>query len=252
MRRQVLAFVLLGLLTVSAGCTGIFGPGSVDEEALSQDFQYDWDTDAKVTINVTGEEYHAVYDLQNRSQLVVNTRDFTGEQPLDVAALQYRYPNGTVTKIPASAVEKRRESTVITLPAREGKVAFTAPAGGKQVRVPTFVEGSYEMILPPNMRVDAPVLSQIRPGADERTIENSRVHIYWDNVEANAVSVSYYLARDLWIFGGVIALLVLVGAGGLGYYVLQIRQLERRREEVGLDVENDGGDGGGGGPPGTG
>jgi len=236
MRRQLLALVLLGLLTVSAGCTGIFGPGQVDEEALSEDYQYDWDTTEKVTINVTGEEYHAVYDLQNRSQLVVNTRDFTGDQPLDIAALQYQYPNGTVTKIPASQVEKKRESTVITLPAREGKVAFSAPAGGKQVRVPTFVEGSYEVILPQGMRVDAPVLSQVRPGADGQTIENGRVHLRWDDVEAEAVSVNYYLARDLWIFGGIIALFLLVGAGGVGYYVLQIRRLERRREESGLDM----------------
>lgn len=238
MRRQLLAFVLLGLLTMSAGCTGLFGPGGVDEERLTQEFDYDWNTDAKVTINVTGEQYHAVYDLKNRSRLVVNTRDFTGDQPLSVAALQYRYPNGTVTQIPASQVERKQEQTVISLPARRGKVAFTAPAGGKQVRVPTFVDGSYEVILPENMRVDAPILSQVRPGADSQAIKNSRVHIRWENVEADAVRVSYYLARDLWIFGGVLALFVLVGIGGLAYYVLQIRQLEQRREETGLDMDD--------------
>lgn len=238
MRRQLLAFVLLGLLTMSAGCTGLFGPGGVDEERLTQEFDYDWNTDAKVTINVTGEQYHAVYDLKNRSRLVVNTRDFTGDQPLSVAALQYRYPNGTVTQIPASQVERKQEQTVISLPARRGKVAFTAPAGSKQVRVPTFVDGSYEVILPENMRVDAPILSQVRPGADSQVIENSRVHIRWENVEADAVRVSYYLARDLWIFGGVLALFVLVGISGLAYYVLQIRQLEQRREETGLDMDD--------------
>lgn len=238
MRRQLLALVLLGLLTVSAGCTGLFGAGEVDEERLAQEFEYDWDTERKVTINVTGEQYHAVYDLENRSRLVVNTRDFTGDQPLDVAALKYRYPNGTVTRIPASQVEKRQEETVITLPAREGKVAFSAPAGGKQVRVPTFVDGSYEVILPENMRVDVPILSQVRPSADTQRIENGRVHLLWEDVEADSVSVSYYLARDLWIFGGVLALFLLVGIGGVAYYVLQIRQLERQREETGLDVDD--------------
>ena len=238
MRRQILGLVLLGLMTMSAGCAGVFGPGQVNEEAISEDYQYDWDTEQKVTVNVTGEEYHAIYDLRNRSQLVVNSRDFTGDQPLAVSALQYRYPNGTVTKIPASQVEKKRESTVISLPAREGKVAFSAPAGSKQVRVPTFVDGSYEVILPRGMRVGVPVLSQVRPGADSRTRENGRVHLRWENVEASAVSVSYYLARDLWIFGGVLALFLLVGLGGLGYYVLQIRQLEERREETGLDMGN--------------
>jgi uncharacterized protein HemX len=48
--------------------------------------------------------------------------------------------------------------------------------------------------------------------------------------------VSYYLARDLWIFGGVLALFLLVGIGGVAYYLLQIRQLERQREETGLDM----------------
>jgi hypothetical protein len=236
MRRQLLALVLLGLLTVSAGCTGLFGSGQVDEERLAQEFEYDWDTDRKVTINVTGEQYHAVYDLENRSRLVVNTRDFTGDQPLSVAALKYRYPNGTVTRIPASQVEKKQEKTVISLPVREGKVAFSAPAGDKQVRVPTFVDGSYEVILPENMRVGVPILSQVRPGADEQRIENGRVHLLWEDVEAESVNVSYYLARDLWIFGGVLALFLLVGLGGVAYYVLQIRQLEQRREETGLDM----------------
>jgi hypothetical protein len=241
MRRQALALVLFGLLAVSAGCTGVFGPDQVDEEQVSEDYQYNWNTTQKVTINVTGDQYRAVYDLQNRSELVVYTRDFTGEQPLPVSSLQYQYPNGTVTRIPAAQVENRQEDTVISLPARRGKVAFSAPtASGKQVTVPTFVTGSYEVILPQGMRASVPVLSQIRPGADTRTIENGQVHIRWEDVEANTVSVSYYLGRDIWIFGGVIVLLLLIGGGGLAYYVLQIRQLEDRRAESGLDIDNRG------------
>jgi uncharacterized protein HemX len=49
--------------------------------------------------------------------------------------------------------------------------------------------------------------------------------------------VRYYLQRDLYLFGGLLALMLVVGAGGAGYYYLQIRETVRRREEVGLDVD---------------
>ncbi|MEF8908480.1 MAG: DUF5803 family protein, partial [Haloarculaceae archaeon] len=49
--------------------------------------------------------------------------------------------------------------------------------------------------------------------------------------------VRYYLQRDLWIFGGIAVVSVTLGIGGLVYYLRQIRQLEEKREELGLDVD---------------
>lgn len=249
MNRQALALVFVGLFAVSAGCLGAFGPGNVDEEALAEEHSYDWDTDAQVTINVTGGQYHAVYDIRNRSELAVYTRDGLGtERPLELSALQFQYPNGTVTGIAASRVETTRDRTVIDLPTRKGKLAFTAPTPGqKRFSTPTYIEGSYEVILPPNMRVDFVPLAQVQPNGYRTELQGDRVHIHWDDVESDAVVVSYYLQRDLWIFAGIIALLVVIGAGGLAYYVFQIRQLEQRRKEAGLNVDT--GDDGGRGPP---
>ena len=250
MKRQALALVLAGLFAVSAGCTGAFGSGSVDEEALAEDYEYDWDTDAQVTINVTGGQYHAIYDIRNRSELAVYTRDELGtERPLELSALRFRYPNGTVTQIPASRVETTRDRAVIDLPTREGKLAFSAPtAGTKRFSTPTYIEGSYEVLIPPNMRVDVVPLAQVQPDGYRTELQGDRVHIYWEDVESDTMVVRYYFQRDLWIFAGIIALLVLIGTGGVAYYLLQIRRLERRREEVGLDVDT-GDDGGGRGPP---
>ena len=57
---------------------------------------------------------------------------------------------------------------------------------------------------------------------------------------ADNVVVRYYLARDLKIFAGVIGAGLLAALLGLGYFRLQIRQLEREREEMGLNVDTDG------------
>jgi len=202
----------------------------------------------------------------------VYTRDALGtDQPLDVEALRFRYPNGTVlryasegddvelvreypngTTEPAAselAVEKTRRRTVIYIPTnRSGQVAFTTPKNGKRVGTPTFVRGSYEMVLPPETRVDIPVLAQVQPPQDDMETVDGRVHIVWNNVDrARSVVVRYYLQRDLLIFGALLAGLTIMGAIGAGYYWLQIRETVRRREEVGLDVDVEDDDSGG--PP---
>jgi hypothetical protein len=64
--------------------------------------------------------------------------------------------------------------------------------------------------------------------------------------------IRYYLARDLTIFAGVIGAGILIALLGLGYFRLQIRQLEREREEMGLNVDTDGDEFDQGPPPGMG
>ena len=75
------------------------------------------------------------------------------------------------------------------------------------------------------------------------------MHLEFDELD-RTLNIQWYLARDLWLFAGLIGLLGVVGAGGVGYYLYQIRQLEREREDLGLDVtdEDDGRDP----PPGMG
>ncbi|MFB6163837.1 MAG: DUF5803 family protein [Haloarculaceae archaeon] len=249
-RRLVLAVVGLGLLAATAGCSSLLGGGQPDYAKLNQSASYDWNTTANATVNVTKNRYVAVYDLGNRSKIELYQRDALGtESPLDVRALKFRYPNGTVTNLSKDAVEQTRKRLVVTLPSEDGKLAYTAPRTGKGFTTQTFVSGSYVVTLPPGARVGVPILGTVKPGGYHTTQLDDRVTITWPSVEADAVSVRWYLQRDLWLFGGLLAIALVLGGGGALYYLRQIRQLERRREETGVDVGDDSGDGG---PPGTG
>lgn len=274
--KRLLAFGLLAVLAASAGCSTVFGPGSFDEETLAGEanttYEYNWTTNRTALLTLEKGSYTAVYAVSNRTtgnregnySFEVYTRDALGtEQPLQIEALRFRHQNGTIlrydrrgdgihlvraypngTTVAASgglAIEKTRKRTVIYIPTnRSGKIAFTAPKNGKQVATPTFVRGSYEMILPAEGRIDLPVLAKIQPQQDSVAMTDGRVHVVWTNVErARSVVVRYYLRRDLLIFGALFAVLVVVGSIGAGYYWLQIRETVRRREEVGLDVETE-------------
>lgn len=286
--RRLIALGLLAVLAASAGCSTVLGPGSFDNATLAGEedrtYQYNWSTNRTALLDLGKTSYAAVYAVGNRTTgttegdytFEVYTRDALGsEQPLAIEALRFRYENGTVLrysrrngsillvrKYPNGtteaadgglAVDKTRKRTVIDIPTnRTGQVAFTAPKTGKRVATPTFVHGSYEMILPEQGRVDIPVLAQVQPRQNSvRTIDN-RVHIVWPNVDrARSVVVRYYLERDLLIFGALLVGLLVIGSIGAGYYWLQIRETVKRREEVGLDVETDDDDGPGP-PPGMG
>lgn len=285
--RRLLGLGLLVVLAASAGCSTVFGPGSFDRATLAGDanttYAYDWTTNRTAFLALNEGSYTAVYAVSNRTtgnmegnySIELYTRDALGtEQPLPIEAVRFRYANGTVlryaqpdrdvrllkvypngTTVPADgglAVEKTRKRTVVYIPTnRSGKLAYTAPKNGKRVSTPTFVRGSYEMILPEKARVGIPVLAQVQPPQDEVTMIDNRVHIVWTEVtRARAVIVRYYLERDLLIFGSLVVALVILGSIGTGYYWLQIRETVRRREEVGLDVETD--DDGRDPPPGMG
>jgi len=255
-RRLVLAVGLVALLAGLAGCTSFFGPGQPDPDELSANASYDWDTNATTTYNISRGSYTAVVEIENRSSLVIYQRDELGtDQPLTPRGLQFRYENGTVITTngtgssPLSA-ETEGQRTNITLPGTAGQVAFSANRpNAKRFATPVFVEGSHEIILPPRTRVGIPLLSQVSPGADSTDVPNNRMVIHWNDVQRGPVVVRYYLQRDILLFGGIGSVLAVVGILGALYYYRQIRSLEKRREEIGLDVETEDDDLGDDGPP---
>ena len=254
-RRLLLAFGAVALLALTAGCSGVFGGDQFSEKRLEGDdtASYEWNTSSDVNINVTSGQYQAIYSFENRTQLKIFERESLGEKtPVEVNTVRFRYPNGTVVTLGQDAVQKKDSRTVFTLPAENGKLAYTAPHRGKSFSTPTYVEGSYEVVLPTGMRVGNPILSQVRPNADDKTQIDGRVHLKWADVTADSVVVRYYLARDLKIFAGVIGAGLLIVLLGLGYFRLQIRQLEQKREEMGLNVDTDGDEFDQGPPPGMG
>ncbi|MFC7045440.1 DUF5803 family protein [Halobacteriaceae archaeon GCM10025711] len=235
-RRLLVGLALLAALVALAGCTG----GTVDEQALAENATYDWNTSADATFDVGGDRsYQAVYTVDGQEEIAVYFEDgFTGKQPVPISALKFRYPNGTVANASAMEVSETNDEVVIGLPSDQGQVAYTTRTDTKSFRTPALVNGTYEVVLPPGMRVGVPILSDVKPGGYEAAVEaDGRTHVRWDQIEEGDVVVRYYLQRDLYLFGGGIAALALIAVAGLVYFRLQIRRLERQRADAGLDLE---------------
>lgn len=254
-RRLLLGGLLVLALAMSAGCTGMFGSGSIDQERLNAPADYDWSApETDVYVDVTGEQYQAIYTVSNRSSIAVyEFAEFGEERPVDVSSVQFRYRNGTVVTVAntsALSVERRDSRTVVSIPSEPGRLAYTAPtAGGGNVQIPTAIDGgSYEIVLPPRMRVGNPLLGTANPGNFESEIVDDRLHMTWRDVSAERISVRYYLVRDMWIFLGLIGVVGLVGLGLIGYAWIQIRGLVKKRERLGLNVDVSDDDSGGGPP----
>lgn len=238
-RRLLLASALLAVLTLSAGCMGFFGSDEFSQEQLNRDANYNWNTSSNVTVTVNDDNYRSVYNISNRSTLELHKTEALGEEePVEVSAVKFRYPNGTVVNASAMEFEKTGSKTVIKLPAENGQLAFTAPNDGlRTFEMQTSVHGSYEVVLPEGMRMGNFLLGDARPNPSSTELVDNRVHIYWDDVTADVITVQYYLARDLLIFGGLLAVLAVVAAVGLGYLWLQVKELSEKRDELGLNVD---------------
>lgn len=269
-RRLLLGSLALVGLVALAGCSSFLGPGQASPADLAAGESYDWDTNRTAYLEVNENNVTAVYAVANRTTGTLDDadptielygRDTLGvEQPEQVSAVQFRYPNGTLVAFEERdgeavavvtyangtsrdapelmTVNRTRERTVIGLPANEtGRLGVTVPKNGKQVASPAYVQGSYEVVLPRNAEVGVPLLAQVRPGADSRPVIDGRVHLRWDDLTAGTLSVRYYLSRDLLLFGGLAIGGTLIGLVGLAYYALQLRETRRKRDEVGLDID---------------
>lgn len=245
--RRTLALFALVVLVVSSGCLSFITGGGVSDERLDQEPEepYVWDADTDVHVTVSDHAtFQAVYNLSaaEGNRLELYRRDALGTQtPLQIRALRYRYPNGTV--INGSQIDDRggtldsqREQLVVEPPAQGGQLAFSADSTPKRFALPTYVDGSYTVVLPEDRRVGVPLFGRISPGADEVTTEDGLVHIRWESLSSRNLVVQYYIQRDLQIFAVAAGVLSIVGLVGLAYYRRQLEALREKREELGLDV----------------
>ncbi len=257
-RRYLLAAGLLAFLIASAGCTGVFGgqnpvPKQQLDAAPSQ--PYNWTSNASAYILVTQHsKFEVVYDLnaaklQNGTIKFSRQDTFGGQNPLNVQMVRYRYPNGTVINGSqfsdhGGSVTQSRDAVSVTIPSdhpkgKPGQLAFTSDTSPKRFSLPTFVKGSYEVVLPPDRRVNLPIISSIQPSGYTVSSpdDQGRTHIYWKKVSADNVSVQYYLQRDVYLLGGGLAIFAVLGLAGALYYQRQIDALRDQRQNLGLDVE---------------
>ncbi|WP_248897699.1 DUF5803 family protein [Haloplanus halobius] len=249
-RRHLLTVLGLAALILSAGCAGLLGGQSISDEQLDEEppSPYTWDNSVDAHITITeNARFQAVYRLDSDSIELFRRDGFGGRNAISVSAVRYRYPNGTVitgTELVArgGTVDRSRERVLVSLPddaAGDGRLAVTSSSTPKRFSLPTFVNGSYAVVLPPNRRIEVFPFGKVTPSGYEVESAGDQRIIRWDNVEADAISVQFYLQRDLYIFGAAAAVLTVVGIGGVAYYRRRIEALRKQREELGLDVETD-------------
>lgn len=248
MSRKVLALVALVALVATAGCLTTGGPSQKD---LAENATYDWNTTTDVDIRIVDGGYQAVYNFTNTSRLNVYQRDTFGQrEPLSsLSSLQFRYPNGTQVNATAFNVSSNRARTRIELPSKAGKLAYTAGKRGKELRTPVFKKGSYAVTIPRGTSVGLPILAHVVPGGYNTTVVDGRVRLTWKNVTSDTLVVDYYLERDVFFFGALFLIGFAIAVVGGLYYWRQIRSLEQRREDVGLDVDDEDDDPRDRGPP---
>lgn len=285
-RRRLLALGGLAVLVALSGCS-VFGGGEISDSALNKNASYNWDTQANASYNVTtdpllsfsSDEYRAVITVQNQSTVSVHRESLIrGDQPVAIEALQFEFHNESAlneTRENVTVIERTADGPVVDarhpnltaieqsdetemrLPADNGTVGYTAEWGGagglgsgpRTWRVRTPVEGPHNVTMPKGARTAIPLLSSTAPGGHSTTVENNRERLQWEELDSGTVSVRYYLLRDLYIFGGLLLLGLTAGAGGAAYYYRQIQRAREKRQEVGLDVEQEDDDTGNNGPP---
>lgn len=252
--RLVLAISLVALIAMTAGCSTIFG--GISDETLDQNETYDdlRDRDADVVISIDGSDgllesnsFRAVYDLNDTDELSLYRSTFYREEALDIEAVRYWYPNGTEVTGSNLSVDQGRSSTTIRVPDGNGSVAFRGEADSKTFQLPAFVSGSYEVLLPEGHRTDNFFFGNVNPNGYERETIDGREHLYWEEND-RAISIRFFLSRDIPLFAGLVGVATLIGGTGIAYYYRRVKQLQKRREEMGLDVELE--DDSDGGPPG--
>lgn len=262
--RRTRAALALGVLLLLSGCTGLFG-GGLGEERLNQSppgGDYEWNASADVHVTIhENTTFEGVYRAEG-SKIELYRRDgFGGRNPLSARAIRYQYPNGTVINgselAERGSVERTREAVIVEFPNGDvsgDKVAFTAGSSPKRFALPVFVEGEYEVLLPPGRDATLPVFGRVSPPADtfSEADENNRVHVGIDEVTTDSVIVQFYLPRDLRILAVILTIASVVAGGGIAYYLRQIKELRERREEMGLDVDTEDDDFGRDPPPGMG
>ena len=249
-RRFALAIATVALLAVSAGCLAYAtGGGEVANETLDAepggDYTFDTDRDAAFVLTTNG-TYRAVYDVSERDELrLYEGTVYAGDQPLEFEAFRYQYPDGEVIngsefRARGGEVERTPDETWIRFAddMDGGRIALSGAGSPRRFTSLAYVEGSYAVTLPPGFSTDVPVVGHVAPRSYEVETVGDRDRIVWESVTRSIV-VQSYRETHLVIFGGILAVAVVVAIVGTIRFRRQLEALREARREMGLDVYDD-------------
>jgi len=232
MKRLLAVLAVVGL-AITAGC---LGTGTLDDAALNEPANYDWNTTHDATVTIDNGSYRAVLTLHNQQNVsLFGPGEFGGQSALPVSAVQYRYPNGTVLNASSLTVEEKDERTVIEAPTTSGKMAYTGEIRSSSLYLSVAVNGSHAVTLPPGTDVRAPVVGQATPRNYEMVSDTDRHTLIWENPETEVISVDYYSERNLYIFVGVLGIGTVIAGAGVLYFRRQLAELAARRGQMDPD-----------------
>lgn len=236
--RRYAAIGAVAFLLLLGGCIGPFADDLSDEE-LDAEADYEWEADADVYATVDVGEAAIVYDLDGDDTSFELTRGgYYRDRAIDVEAVRYRAPNGTEWTGSELDISQSSSTTSIDVPVPNGTLAMTVPAGSKLVEIPGLVSGSYEVELPRGHRVGNFFLSDVSPSADTETVIDDRQVLTWDDNDDD-IEVQFYLARDHYLFWGLILGGIAVAGLGTLYFRRKISRLATHRREIGQIDEED-------------
>ncbi|WP_460921321.1 DUF5803 family protein [Salinarchaeum chitinilyticum] len=264
-RRVLVLLALLGLIALT-GCIGQFGTG-ISQDELAQNNSYQWNQSAtieewptNVTVQVeikqagffATDNYRAIY-TGNETQFTLSERGFTRPHAIDIRAVKYQYPNGTIVGPEAVDVDQNARRTRVRLPEGPGRFAFTGDRRNKELHLPAFTGGNYTVTLPKDHSVGDLFLSDVSPRSYSTSTEDGHTVLRWNGVDGDqTVLVRFYRDRDFYIFYGLVGLLSVTGAGVFVYYRRKIREIQQWRAQQGLDLDRDDDDDDSRPPPGMG
>jgi hypothetical protein len=251
-RRFLLALATVALLAASAGCLGyVTGGGEISNETLDAEPQsdYEWDTEADVRIEFrSGGTYLTVTDVTDREELRLYQETGYGiEEPLEFRAFRYRYANGTVIngsqfRERGGEIEQTPDEVWVRFGEEmaDGQIAYAGDGSPRRFLARTYVDGSYEVVLPEGYTTEFWLFGHGSPrGYEVEETADGRERLVWEEVTSGAVVVQAYRERDLPIFVGILVIATGIGTAGYLYFKRQLEELRETRREMGLDVEEE-------------
>ena len=222
--RLVLIVVLLGVVFL----TGCLSPLPPEEEI---DHSGVWNTTDDVTYHLEGNTFTAVVrvDSFEGEEFEVWERDpFGGDNPVNVAGVEFRNSEGEVTEIADEDIDTSGDRTVVTLPESEGRLAYIAEKSSSEFTHPTPVTGSVRVTLPEGADARDFFLGGISPPGHEVVSEDPLV-LRWDEIERGTyVNVEHYREGYPLILVGA---LVLLAIGAVVVVFVYRRRLEKAEEK---------------------